>query len=398
MTSWGQVEIDGLIRVMVVDDDESVRRALARIINNSPVLTLVGVAADGEEAIRMGGLTHPDVALVDVSMPGGGGVVVAEALRLSSPQTKVLALSGSVERSGVMEMLAAGALGYLVKGADLDLVAAVQAASRGQGVLTSEIAADVIGELSERLVRQKDEEKERATGISRIEEALDGGIEMVFQPVLDLQKEAVVGYEALARFLLTPRRTPDRWFAEAWAVGLGYELEVSALEAALDAGLPGGDGFLAVNLSPGALVDPRFLPFLDRSSELDRLVVEITEHAVVEDYELLNRSLGELRQRQVRVAVDDAGAGYASLRHVLILRPDFIKLDGSLITGIHADPAKRAVAVGMISSAHELGAEVVAEAIEQAEELSCVARLGANLGQGYHLGRPAPLVRRDAVL
>lgn len=322
---------------------------------------------------------------------------MAEALRMNSPHTKILALSGSVERSGVMEMLAAGALGYLVKGADLDLVSAVQAASRGQGVLTSEIAADVIGELSERLVRQKDEERERACGIGRVREALDGGIEMVFQPVIDLQAGGVEGYEALARFLLAPRRTPDCWFAEAWAVGLGFELETTALEASLDAALHSGDGFLAVNLSPAALVDPRFLPFLDRWSDLDRLVIEITEHAVVEDYELLNDTLRELRQRHVRVAVDDAGAGYASLRHVLILRPDFIKLDGSLVTGIHADPAKRAVAVGMISSAHELGAEVVAEAIEQAEELNCVARLGANLGQGYHLGRPAPLVPRDLV-
>ncbi|HET6874122.1 MAG TPA: response regulator, partial [Acidimicrobiales bacterium] len=267
---------------MVVDDDESVRRTLARIINDSPALALAGVAADGEEAIRMGGATHPDVALVDVSMPGGGGVVVAEALRLISPRTKVLALSGSVERSGVMEMLAAGALGYLVKGADLDLVSAVQAASRGQGVLTSEIAADVLGELSERLVRQKDEERERASGVGRIQDALDGGIEMVFQPVIDLQKGEVEGYEALSRFLLSPRRTPDCWFAEAWAVGLGFELEMAALETSLESGLHAGDGFLAVNLSPGALVDTRFLSCLDRWSDLDRLVIEITEHAVVE--------------------------------------------------------------------------------------------------------------------
>ena len=380
------------ITVLVADDDDAVRRTLARIISSKTDMVLAGVATDAEEAIRIGSSVHPDVALVDVSMPCGGGVRVTEVLRLQSPGTRVLALSGSAERSEVMEMLAAGATGYLVKGGDFDLISAVRAASRGQGVLTTDVAADVIGELSERLLRQKDEDRRRQVGIARIREALQGGLHMVFQPVFDLATNHVAGYEALARFTSESRRTPDRWFAEAWELDLGFDLEIAAANTAID-GIQnsGAPGFLAVNLSPQAIMDARFEAWLDRHPNLGHVVIEITEHAVVDDYDALNQALRHARRRGVRIAVDDAGAGYSSLRHVLILRPDFIKLDGSLVTGIDRDAAKRAVAVGMISSAYELGTDVIAEAIEEESDLACVVRLGARLGQGYHLGMPGSL-------
>src|SRR5438270_1764242 len=215
---------------------------------------------------------------------------------------------------------------------------------------------------------------------------------MVFQPVFDLASGTIEGYEALARFHSESRRSPDRWFAEAWEVGLGFELETAAVDAALGAVTKAGAaGFISVNLSPRTITDARFAGWMQSRRPVDRIVIEVTEHAVVEDYEALNAALAEGRRAGVRVAVDDAGAGYASLRHILLLQPDFIKLDGSLVTGIDSDPAKRAVAVGMISSARELGTDVIAEAIEEASDLSCVVRLGARLGQGYHLGLPGPL-------
>lgn len=383
------------VTVLVADDDDAVRRTLARIISSKPDMVLAGVATDAEEAIRIGSSVRPDVALVDVSMPRGGGVRVTELLRVQSPGTKVLALSGSAERSEVMEMLAAGATGYLVKSGDFDLISAIRAASRGQGVLTTEVAADVIGELSERLLRQKDEDRRRQVGVTRIREALEGGLHMVFQSIFDLSTNQVAGYEALARFTSESRRTPDRWFAEAWELGLGFELEMAAADAALR-GLESSraPGFLSVNLSPQSIMDSRFGGWLDRHPAVGHLVIEITEHAVVDDYDALNQALQYARRRGVRIAVDDAGAGYSSLRHVLILRPDFIKLDGSLVTGMDRDAAKRAVAVGMTSSAYELGIDVIAEAIEDESDLECVVRLGVRLGQGYHLAMPGPLTAR----
>ncbi len=381
-----------LIRVLIADDDEAVRRTLARIVGRSDGLVLAGAAATGAEAVRLGLELQPDVALIDVSMPGGDGIQVTEALRAGSPATRVVALSGSAERGEVLAMLAAGASGYLLKGASTDVAAALRAASRGEGVLAGEIASEVIGELSNRLSRQRHDENERHLKAARIRDALDGGLHMAFQPVLSLDTGQVVGHEALARFRVGPARPPDQWFAEAWSAGLGYELEVAAFRRAVATAFLSPSGRLVgVNLSPVVIADPRFAAEFDSCPIADRLVLEVTEHAVVDDYGPLCRALDRFRAAGARVAVDDAGAGYASLRHVLILRPDLVKLDRSLVTGIHDDQAKRAVAVGIISSARELGAEVVAEGIEVEAELRCVADLGARLGQGYFLGRPSPL-------
>ena len=127
----------------------------------------------------------------------------------------------------------------------------------------------------------------------------------------------------------------------------------------------------------------------------EALVVELTEHAVVEDYDILTRSLDLLRQMGVRVAVDDAGSGYASLRHILRVKPDLIKLDVSLIADIDHDRDKLALATGITSFAREVGIKVLAEGIETAAQLECVTTLGVDYAQGYHLGRPGPLPSSD---
>ncbi len=386
------LEGGGTIRVLIADDDEAVRRTLARLVARSDGLVLAGAATSGDEAISLGLALQPDVALIDVSMPGRDGIKVTEALRAGSPATRVVALSGSAERAEVLGMLAAGASGYLLKGATTDLVAALRAAGRGEGVLAGEIASEVIGELSTRLSRQREDEQERHLRAARVRDAIDGGLHMAFQPVMTLDTGRIAGHEALARFRTGPARPPDQWFAEAWSVGMGFELELAAFQQAVaTAARVAGTRLVSVNLSPGVLTDPRFAAQMETCPLADRLVLEVTEHAVVDDYGPLVRALHRYRAAGARVAVDDAGAGYASLRHVLILRPDLVKLDRSLVTGIHEDQAKRAVAVGIISSASELGATVVAEGIEEEAELRCVAGLGARLGQGYLLGRPSPL-------
>ena len=139
------LEGGGTIRVLIADDDEAVRRTLARLVARSDGLVLAGAATSGDEAISLGLALQPDVALIDVSMPGRDGIKVTEALRAGSPATRVVALSGSAERAEVLGMLAAGASGYLLKGATTDLVAALRAAGRGEGVLAGEIASEVIG-------------------------------------------------------------------------------------------------------------------------------------------------------------------------------------------------------------------------------------------------------------
>ena len=226
----------------------------------------------------------------------------------------------------------------------------------------------------------------------RIQRVLAGeALSMVFQPIVGLRDRRVVGLEALARFAADPRRTPDVWFKEAAGVGLLVDLELAAVQAALDDfdRLP-GEAYLSVNLSPESVLSPRASELLTTIPG-GRLVIEVTEHAPVEDYETLDASLADLRAMGCRLAIDDTGAGFASLRHILTLAPDIIKLDITLTRGLDSDPARRALATALISFANEIGATLVAEGVETQAEVNELEALGVGLGQGFFFARPAPL-------
>jgi EAL domain-containing protein (putative c-di-GMP-specific phosphodiesterase class I) len=213
-------------------------------------------------------------------------------------------------------------------------------------------------------------------------------ISTVFQPIVSLADGATLGFESLSRFRAEPARPPDKWIAEAHAVGLGLEIEVECVRRALAlrSTIP-GDAYLSVNMSPDAILTPEMEAALG-DGVLDGLVIEITEHDAVGDYARLAARLADLRGRGARVAIDDAGAGHASMRHVTQLSPDYIKIDRSLIHDIHVDHAKRALVRSMVSLEEDLGAKVVAEGIERTEELRTLRELGVPLGQGYLLARP----------
>jgi EAL domain-containing protein (putative c-di-GMP-specific phosphodiesterase class I) len=214
---------------------------------------------------------------------------------------------------------------------------------------------------------------------------------MVAQPICALEGGEVIGMEALARFRGPPQRSPDRWFAESSGVGLRTELELTAARKALRAlDVLSYEHFVSINVSPETVVAASFQKLMSEAPG-ERAVLEITEHAPIDDYEGLNTALATLRAHGIRLAIDDAGAGFASLRHILRLEPDFIKLDATLIAGIEADASKQALATGLISFAQQIGATIVAEGIERVDELEALRSLGVTYGQGYYLGRPAVL-------
>ncbi|HEY1833403.1 MAG TPA: EAL domain-containing protein [Solirubrobacteraceae bacterium] len=226
----------------------------------------------------------------------------------------------------------------------------------------------------------------------RIERLLVGErYSLAFQPVFDIESGRPLGFEALARFGGEDAPPPDVWLAEAHRVGLGVDLEGALVEkaiACLDR-LP-GDALLAVNAGPEALVSARMADALARVDPA-RVVVELTEHVAVQDYPLLAEALSELRARGIRLAIDDAGAGFASLMHILKLAPDFIKLDRQLISGIDRDPVRQCLASSLMRFAEETGAEIVAEGVESASELGALRQLGIRRVQGFHLARPVAL-------
>jgi EAL domain-containing protein (putative c-di-GMP-specific phosphodiesterase class I) len=216
-------------------------------------------------------------------------------------------------------------------------------------------------------------------------------MKMVFQPIADLADGRVTGVEALARFAVEPSRTPDVWFEEAGAVNLREELELAAVRLALAHPelLPEGM-YLSINLSPETVTSARFAELLP-DVPAKSVVLEVTEHARVEDYGALGGSLQDFRTRGGRLAVDDAGAGFASLKHILRLAPEVVKLDREVAQGIDVDRPRRALASALISFAFDIGAEVVAEGIETQAEVDALRDLGVSYGQGYFLARPGPM-------
>jgi PAS domain S-box-containing protein len=217
-----------------------------------------------------------------------------------------------------------------------------------------------------------------------------------FQPIFDLDTGHRIGAEALTRFIDDPGFSPEIWFRDAETAGLVVELDLLAVGAALDrAGEFPDNGDVFLNVCPVTCLDTRLIAALDAGPvAASRIVVEITEHTAVSDYAPLRAALTVLRSRGVRIAVDDAGAGFASGRHIIQLEPDVIKIDRDIVSGIDTDPARRAVTAAMVQMAGALGATLVAEGIETAAELAAVTALGVTAGQGYLLGRPA-VARRD---
>jgi len=225
---------------------------------------------------------------------------------------------------------------------------------------------------------------------SEVEALLRRGTEVivpVFQPVLELATGRVCGYEALARIDGVPVRRPDQWFAQAHRTGLGAELEALALRAALAVpGRPAGT-FLALNVSPVALLAPPVADALPH--DLSGYVIELTEHELFTAAEgSLEECLAELRGRGARVALDDAGAGYAGLQQLIRVAPDILKIDRSLVHGAHSDASRYALLEALVSFAGTTGAAVCGEGVEDLDDLRALADLDATYAQGYALARP----------
>lgn len=250
---------------------------------------------------------------------------------------------------------------------------------------------DVTEEIQQQVIRRAALE-ERRDKERRIHDVLIGRtpLRVALQPIADIPTGRTIGFEALARFDGTPPRPPDVWFTEAAEIGLLQALEVHAVRAALRVfELVDQPAYLSINVSPGTLTDRALVELLTESGVgTDRLALEMTEHSTVDDYVLLGDAIGRLRAMGVRIAVDDAGAGYSSMRHIMRIRPDIVKLDRSITSGIDADPVRRAMTGALVRFAADIDAIVVAEGVETPTELEELARAGVGAAQGYLLGRP----------
>lgn len=220
---------------------------------------------------------------------------------------------------------------------------------------------------------------------------------IVHQPIHSLATGSPIGVECLARFPDSAERGPDHWFVEAAEVGLGVELEMLAVRAAFATlpFVPLGH-YAAINVSPETVLSGALEEVI--SSALPaRLVIEVTEHNRVHDYATLRTALNRIRPF-ARIAIDDVGAGYSGLRHIVDLEPDVLKLDMSLTRHIDRDSARRALAQAMVVFARDIGCTLVAEGVETLEERDCLAELGVQSAQGYFYSPPMPVVASQQML
>lgn len=383
--------------VLVVDDEPANVAILTRLLKSAGI-TRVHPVTDPRTAVERFEQTRADLVLLDLHMPFLDGFEVLEQLQALLPADAflpVIVLTADTTAAARERALRAGAKDFLIKPFDH-----TEVLLRVRNLLeTALLHADVRrrnAELQADLARRAEAERRREEDLrvrrDRVDSVLaNGGLRIVYQQVADLRSGAVVGLEALARFDIEPRRSPQEWFEEAAEVGRGPDLELAAARAAL-AGLsefPEG-AFLSINTSPSTAQRPEMAQMLSEHAT-DRIVLELTEHLPVEDYKQLMGALDPLRHGGLRIAVDDAGAGYSGLQHVLALNPDIIKLDTALTRGIDEDPARRALATAMVAFAGDIDAALIAEGVESWAEVETLRGLGVGSGQGYRLARPGEL-------
>jgi EAL domain-containing protein (putative c-di-GMP-specific phosphodiesterase class I)/FixJ family two-component response regulator len=384
-------------QILVVDDQPGNIALLERILKRAGY-ERVASTTDGRDVRGLYSSLDPDLILLDLHMPMRDGFDVLADLTEVIPADSyvpVLVLTGDTSTEAKERALTAGARDFLVKPFDRTEVLLRTRNLLETRFLYQQLQARNAGLAAQLRDREAFEAKEaelRRLSTARVEDVLEHhSYKSVFQPIVDLRTGEVHGVEALTRFTAEPVRPPDVWFAEASAVGRGGDLEVAAIRSAVAElqHLPPG-AYLSLNTSPTTAVAEVLLEALD-GAPADRLVLEVTEHAQVNDYDALAVALAPLRDAGVRLAVDDAGAGFASLQHILRLNPDIIKLDISLTRDIDQDPVRRALASSLVTFADDVGATLTAEGIERYDELDTLRELGVSNGQGYYLARPGPL-------
>src|SRR3954469_12583002 len=359
-------DVLGTANVLIVDDYDANVRALEAILLDAGVARVHSVT-DPRLVLDAYRASDFDLILLDLHMPGLDGIDVLEQLAAVVPEDEylpVLMLTADATPEAKQQALAAGAKDFLTKpfdGTEVILRAKnlleTKALHRRMRAHNASLAAQVEAQ-ARRDRRQGDELRAKR---ARIRKVLEGNaMGMVFQPIADLATGTIVAVEALARFAAEPVRSPNLWFAEAAEVGLGRPLELAAVEAAL-AQLGDFDPSLAmaINVSPATVTAPEFGELIS-TAPARRIVIELTEHVEIRDYDVVIQSLAALRAAGVRLAVDDAGAGFATLQHILALQPDIIKLDIALTRGVDRDPVRRALARALVGFASEIGATIMA--------------------------------------
>ncbi|HEV8564292.1 MAG TPA: EAL domain-containing protein [Actinomycetota bacterium] len=380
------------IRVLVAEDEPQVREVLEALIATDARLRFVGAAEEAEAAIELAASVQPDVALVDVRMPGGGGVRAAREIVRRSPTTKVIAVSAFEDAETILSMLHAGARFYVSKTDPTDQILEAIHRAVDDGEQPKNEIERIVRAFDDWMDRRGDRPSLDELRKARIGEVLrPGALGVRFERVVDLSTGGVVGEEAIPVFPHDMERSPLELFADAQAVDLLTRLELTFVQAALDAldRVP-HDRWISLSVSLSTAGSAELLDLLSEAPP-ERVVLQLTELEPVNDRERLERSITRWRASGVRIAIDDVGPGIASLRDLVRIRPDFVKLDTSVIRGIEDDLSRQRLVRALLSIAEDLGSTVIAKGADTAAAVETLVRLGSRLAQGSAVA-PEPYV------
>jgi EAL domain-containing protein (putative c-di-GMP-specific phosphodiesterase class I)/ActR/RegA family two-component response regulator len=374
--------------VLIVDDNPS-NVALLRELIREEGLTRIYTETDSRKVRDRLAEWRPDLVLLDLHMPHVDGLQVLAQIKAhaAGDYLPVLVLTADTTDGARDHALSHGAQDFLTKPFD-----AVETTLRIANLLeTKELHANLRRAGVAPAVGSHEPPADPEQIRRRIQDVLDGNrVTPVYQPIVDLTSLKPVGYEGLSRFYDPRHGGPDRWFEDAFTVGLGVDLEWSAAQTLLPFldRLAAGT-FLSINMSPATVLHVMESELCPPERYGD-IVIELTERVPIQDYAAVRSALTEMRSLGARLAADDRGSGYAGFRHLVSLAPDIIKLDIGLLREFHFKSGQLAIASALVTFADDVGAQVIAEGVEDETELDFLRGLGVGWAQGYHLGKPSP--------
>jgi EAL domain-containing protein (putative c-di-GMP-specific phosphodiesterase class I)/CheY-like chemotaxis protein len=376
------------IRVLVADDERTVVDVLRALIGSDPSLHFVGAAHNAEDAIEMAVRERPDVVLLDVRMPGGGGLRAAREISKRCAPTKVVALSAHEDSDTVIGMISAGASAYVPKGDSTDKILRTihRTIDANYASVDQPPQLMLISPLLPRRTQQ-------STAVAKA--ILDGAITVEFEPIEDLATGRVVGFDARPRVATLPHRSYDNWLADAEAADLLLDIEMAAFRASLLAlaAIP-DDLFLEFEVTPSTLTEGRFRRAIRRQIG-SRIVLGLSPLAPV-DASVLGAAgptgiLATLRGRGVRLAARDVGPGFAGLRHLTLLSPELARLDETLVRSLGQSFSTHSIVAALVACASDVGARLIAPGVVSEEQLQELRNLGVDMVQGPIVGEPIPI-------
>lgn len=365
--------------VLVVEDDALVRRAYERVLSPEYRVTSVGTGDDALAEIRGGGFA---AIVSDIDVPGVSGIDLLKAVRTTDLDVPVVLVTGCPSVESAQDAVNYGAFSYLTKPVEpAALRDAVMRASRLHELLSLQRRADGL------LGRHGDRFGDRAGQEVRFENAL-ASIWMAFQPIVSAREERIIGYEALLRCDEPTLKSPPDLLGTAERLGRMTELgrTVRRRIGTAIASAP-SDVRIFINLHAHDLADPELYESV-LTPHAERIVLEITERASLEEVDDLAERVNRLRGQGFQLAIDDLGAGYAGLTSLTKLEPEVVKLDMSLVRGVDQSHTKQQLVSSMVRVCEDLGMLVVTEGVETASERDTLVSLGCDALQGYLFGRP----------